>query len=210
MGIWDRLSRALRGAARNHAADPTGALRSTAGGRGRARGAERPGGARAADAQGLDHRLGTGLWRQHHDRFLRAVDRFYAIAVDLHSTAGSVPGEADAPVTSATESAEIIAQQTLVLNGLADRVGALTETVHARFPLDGLVVPAEVRARVGQLPALLSKAAAKTAEAGQAAAMARAALRSGTDPLPAARSARSYATDAITLVDACERALHHD
>lgn len=204
MGIWDRLSRALRGTAGDDCgADPSGDRRTSPDGPDPARGAGRVRGARAVtDAQALDERLGTGLWRQHHDRFLRAVDRFYAIAVDLRTTAGSLSGAADA--------AELVAQQTLVLNGLADRISTLTETVHARFPLAGLVVPAEVRAQVGQLPALLSKAAGKTAEAGQAAAMARAALRAGSDPLPAARSARSYAADAATLVDACERALHHD
>lgn len=150
--------------------------------------------------------LGTGLWRQHHDRFARAVDRFYETAVavqkDADIAAGSTALEGDNSIAVA-RAAETLARLTAVLGGEAGRVENLVADLHARFPLAGQVVPAEVRSHVGDLPELLSRAARTAAEAGQAASMARVAIRTGTDPLGAARSAETYAAKVGDLVEAC-------
>lgn len=223
MGVWGRLVESLRPApARGGDVSnaKSTAPRDATGERGTRRSAR--GGARAEE-----RRFGTGLWRQHHDRFLRAVDRFYTTAVDLRaeaeqasptpaatspdaaSSASTAPAESPR-ATAPADAAEVVARQTLVLNDLADRFDRLTETCHARYPLDDLVVPAEVRTEVGMLPTLMSKAAAKTAEACQAAAMARVAVRTGTDPGQAARAAERYVGDSSALVARCEEALRND
>lgn len=162
-----------------------------------------------------DVRFGSGLWRQHHDRFMRAVDRFYTTAVALRADAQTLRESeaaeaATEAVEAATVAAETIAQQTLVLNDLATRIGALSAACHARFPLHHLVLPAAVRMEVGALPELVSRAAVKVSEACQAAAMARVAVRTGSDPLAAADSARAYAADAARVVAQCESALPRD
>ncbi|GAA4284489.1 hypothetical protein GCM10022261_20200 [Brevibacterium daeguense] len=181
-----------------------------------------------------DDQYGTGLWRQHRDRFNRAVDRFYTTAVALRTevdgiearradsagdasrgasaTGASAVGASatgasavDGRQTAVADAAEVVAQQTLVLNLLAERFDALAAHAHADCPVDGLVIPSTTRAQLGDLPELMSKAAAKLAEACQAAAMAHVAVRTGTDPGQPSAAARAYIADVAELVARGER-----
>ena len=112
-------------------------------------------------------RLGTGLWRQHRERFSRAVDRFYTTVSTLHEEHAQ---------SAAAPQIEDLARLTLVLNALDQRIEALAETCHRAVPLDGLVFPADGRARLGDAPEHLSRASALVAQAAQSAAMLRAHL----------------------------------
>jgi hypothetical protein len=167
-----------------------------------------------------DDRYGTGLWRQHRDRFNRAVDRFYVTAVALREEADircardassaeddptGAAGTARRQQTAVADAAEMIAQQTIILNALAERFDALAARAHAEHPVAGLVIPAATRSQLADLPELMSKAAAKVAEACQAGAMARAAVRTGADPTHPSSAARAYVADAADLVARCER-----
>lgn len=114
-----------------------------------------------------ERRFGTGLWRQHRDRFSRAVDRFYETTSTLHRNFGD---------TASAPQIEMLAQLTVTLNELDDRVAALTETAQREVPLSSLVFPAEGRARLGDVPERLSRASALVAQAAQSAAMLRAGL----------------------------------
>lgn len=112
-------------------------------------------------------RLGTGLWRQHRERFSRAVDRFYTTVSTLHDEHAQ---------SAAALQIEDLARLTLVLNELDGRIEALAETCHRAVPLDGLVFPADGRAQLGDVPEHLSRASALVAQAAQSAAMLRAHL----------------------------------
>ncbi len=147
-----------------------------------------------------DKVYGTGLWRQHRDRFNRAVDRFYRSAAAVHK-------EANPDDPAQAEAAEALAALTLDLNSLGERVDAAARQAHEAFPVRDLVVPAQVRAVVGEFPEDLSKAGHMVAQSAQAAAMTHAAIRMGTDPLPSAHAAQGYARDAAELVDRCAAAL---
>src|SRR5699024_7316637 len=96
---------------------------------------------------------------------------------------------------------EDLARLTLVLNALDQRIEALAETCHRAVPLDGLVFPADGRARLGDVPEHLSRASALVAQAAQSAAMLRAQLV--TRPDDAAGSAR-FAESAHSYVDRAE------
>ncbi|WP_349827014.1 hypothetical protein [Brevibacterium litoralis] len=161
----------------------------------------RAAGASGADVADLDEVYGTGLWRAHRDRFVRAVDRYYETAVALRNEADG-PGGADSPAGSA---AETVARGTVVLNALTDRVDALIARLHAEHPVEGSVIPATVRAHVGQTSELLSRAAGTVSEACQAAAMSRVAVRTGGDPAGPAGSAAEFVERIGTLVDRCEQ-----
>lgn len=137
-----------------------------------------------------EKRFGTGLWRQHRDRFSRAVDRFFDTASALHEE----HGESDA----AAQIGEL-AQLTLVLNDLDERVAALAETAQRAFPLEGLVFPADGRARLGDVPERLSRASALVAQALQSATMLRARL--AMDPQAPSAGSAEYADAARTYVD---------
>jgi hypothetical protein len=173
---------------------------------------------RKPKAPTADDLYGTGLWRQHRDRFNRAVDRFYDTALAVHrehpaesdgtgpaATQGSAHGQAAATAgTSAPEPpAETLAQLTHTLGEASAAVDAVAQAAQESFPIEGMVLPAPARARVGRLPELLSRAAAKVAEAAQAAAMSRVALRTGGDGLEAAAAAHRYVADAAELVGQC-------
>lgn len=120
-----------------------------------------------------ERRFGTGLWRQHRDRFSRAVDRFYETTSTLHRDFGD---------TASAPQIELLARLTVTLNELDDRVAALSEAAQREIPLSSLVFPAEGRARLGDVPEHLSRASALVAQAAQSAAMLRAGLvtQSGT------------------------------
>lgn len=179
-----------------------------------------------------DALYGTGLWRQHRDRFNRAVDRFYSAAVAVHSAVDSSPttGPSDTPAPSSTASpsdlttpddltapsdsmgdptaasaaAEALAHLTLTFNDLGTRVDAISAWAHAHVPVKDLVVPAAVRAVVGDLSEKLTKAAHFVAQSAMTAAMTRAALRDGSNPLTSTRAAQRCAANATALVVECE------
>lgn len=141
----------------------------------------------------LDARLGTGLWRQHRDRFGRAVDRLYATAVQAQKESPGVPA-----VTAVVE-------LTHRLSELDQRAAQIAQQAHSSWPLEGLVLPADVRQQVGDLPELLSRAAGKVSEAAQAAAHVRVAARqaaeTGAGPADAAAaSAARFVDDAEALI----------
>ncbi len=145
-----------------------------------------------------DREFCTGVWRQHHDRFMRAVDRFYETAVALGRETGD-------STEAAQDAGEQIAALTAPLNEAAGQVTELTRRLHGRWPVEGLVVPAGVRSACGPLPEKLSQAATKAAEAGQAAAMARIAVRTGQDPAAPTAAATRFVGDVTALIDECTR-----
>ena len=138
----------------------------------------------------LDARLGTGLWRQHRDRFGRAVDRLYATAVHAQKESPGVPA-----VTAVVE-------LTHRLSELDQRAAQIAQQAHSSWPLEGLVLPADVRQQVGDLPELLSRAAGKVSEAAQAAAHVRVAARQAAET--AAGPADAAAASAARFVDDAE------
>ncbi|WP_278373192.1 hypothetical protein [Brevibacterium casei] len=167
-------------------------------------------------SRGPDKRFGTGLWRHNHDRFLRAVDRYYATAVAIH--------EADAGVTSADQAdpagigtvdadqaaasaRELIMTGTHRLNDLATRIDELTERLHARWPIEDQVVPGHVRVEVGDTPEVLTRASAKVAEAVLAASMVRAETAQGPALSSAAAATDRYISDAADLLDRAQRTI---
>ena len=148
-------------------------------------------------------RWGTGLWRQHRDRFSRAVDRFYTTVSTLHREHGQ---------SAAASQIEQLAQLTLVLNDLDARIEVLAEICHRAVPLDGLVFPADGRQRLGDVPEHLSRASAHIAQAAQAAAMLRARLATHPDEPAAAldgfaEAARGYVDRATDLIAEAEAGL---
>ena len=147
-------------------------------------------------------RLGTGLWRQHRERFSRAVDRFYTTVSTLHEEHAQ---------SAAAPQIEDLARLTLVLNALDQRIEALAETCHRAVPLDGLVFPADGRARLGDVPEHLSRASALVAQAAQSAAMLRAQLVTRPDDAAGsarfAESARGYVDRAADLIAEAEAGL---
>lgn len=146
-----------------------------------------------------DTTYGTGVWRQHRDRFNRAVDRFYVTAVGLSHDAAATSDTAATPDTAVQQAAQRIAELTHTLNDAAHTVDQIAARLHARVPVDGQTIPAGVRAQVGQVPQLLSRAAGKVAEAGQAAAMVRTQVRGNTS-LTGVDAAARYVGDAAELV----------
>lgn len=163
-------------------------------------------------SRGPDRRFGTGLWRQHHDRFLRAVDRYYATSVAIAETSGSSAARAGG-ATSASSTAGISAE-TAGSTGVSERIAAGThrlndlvpvlddvvEWLHTHHPVDGQVVPAQVRSVVGDAPELLGRASAKVAEAVLAASMARTELLAGRHASSSAQACERFIADAADLV----------
>ncbi len=174
-------------------------------------------------ADGPDEQFGTGLWRHNHDRFLRAVDRYYTTALAIHTAAptdaageGSAPTEpaaagqpthepgATAPEPAAASARDAIMAGTHRLNDLATEIDEITAWLHTHCPVDGQVVPGPVRRVVGDTPELLTRASSKVAEAVLAASMARA----GTATLTSTATATErYITDAAELLAQVRRIL---
>ncbi|GAA2092290.1 hypothetical protein [Brevibacterium salitolerans] len=160
-----------------------------------------------------EKRFGTGLWRQHRDRFSRSVDRYFETAEALHREFGDVDGTAvqdvgaGAPVTPVAAAVGEISALTATLNALDDRVAELMARCHRTVPLDGLVFPAEGRKLLGDVPEAVSRAASLVAQAAQTAAMLRAHLRmhgaaDAAQLLEYPASARRYADRAAELLQA--------
>lgn len=146
---------------------------------------------KATKAGGDDERFGNGLWRHNRDRFLRAVDRYYATAVALHEArpsgatsagddanssgdeVGTTASATDETGTARKDPVDVIVNGTHRLNALVEVVDAITADLHARYPVSGQIVPGPVRSAVGDVPELLTKASSKVGEAVLAASMAR-------------------------------------
>ncbi|PMD04566.1 hypothetical protein [Brevibacterium paucivorans] len=157
-----------------------------------------------------DDLYGTGVWRQHRDRFNRAVDRFFVTTSRLHEEAHAGAKTNDPHVAAA----EQLAALTHTLNQVAQQVDDCARTLHAHAPVNEQTIPAQVRTQVGTLPELMSRAATKVAEAAQAAAMVRAQVRttsggvaenSATVPgqVAGVSAAQRYVGDAARLVEEC-------
>ncbi|WP_051297334.1 hypothetical protein [Brevibacterium album] len=168
-----------------------------------------------------ERRFGTGLWRQHRDRFSRSVDRFFETAQALHAEFGEagethVPEDvvSDAPTAAAVEA---VSRLTFELNDLDERVATLMERCQREVPLEDLVLPADGRRRLGDVPEAVSRAASLVAQAAQTAAMLRAHLRmadaAGTSRGSAdrlgefPRSAQTYVQRAADTLAAAEAGL---
>ncbi len=164
-----------------------------------------------------DDLYGTGVWRQHRDRFNRAVDRFFVTASRLHEEA-----QAGATQAAHVQAAEHIATLTHTLNQVAQQMDHCARTLHTHVPVNEQTIPAQVRTQVGTLPELMSRAATKVAEAAQAAAMVRAQVRTtsggvtensvtdenskaGPAEVAGVSAAHTYVDDAVRLVDECHR-----
>lgn len=164
-----------------------------------------------------DDLYGTGVWRQHRDRFNRAVDRFFVTASRLHEEV-----QAGATQDAHVQAAEQIAALTHTLNQAAQQVDDCARTLHTHVPVNEQTIPAQVRTQVGTLPELMSRAATKVAEAAQAAAMVRAQVRTtsggvtensetdetsqaGPAEVPGVNAARRYVDDAARLAEECHR-----
>ncbi|WP_309132696.1 hypothetical protein [Brevibacterium sp.] len=153
-----------------------------------------------------DRQFGTGLWRQHHDRFLRAVDRYYTTAVaiseaeDANAAVTSASTADDATEPPGAPTSELIAAGTHRLNELVPVVDDITRWMHTHCPVAGQVVPAHVRQRVGDAPELMARASAKVAEAVLAASMARTELRAGRPAASSAQACERFIADAAELL----------
>ena len=164
-----------------------------------------------------DDLYGTGVWRQHRDRFNRAVDRFFVTASRLHEEV-----QAGATQDAHVQAAKQIAALTHTLNQAAQQVDDCARTLHTHVPVNEQTIPAQVRTQVGTLPELMSRAATKVAEAAQAAAMVRAQVRTtsggvtensvtdenseaGPAEVAGVSAAHTYVDDAVRLVEECHR-----
>ncbi|MGO1319272.1 MAG: hypothetical protein ACTII7_11695 [Galactobacter sp.] len=100
-----------------------------------------------------DRELGLALWRQDHDRFRRAVDRFHQV----------LEGTEDDALYS------VLLPQADRLGELISRVRTICVEAHRRFPVTGDDIPGQLE----PTHCALSRAANEAAAAAQAAAMAR-------------------------------------
>ncbi|WP_300342679.1 hypothetical protein [Nesterenkonia sp.] len=109
-------------------------------------------------AKRLEKELGTGLWRQAHDRYVRGLDRFHQIL-------------------DGVEDDEVHNQLVVIGDELADRlplVYSLCQQAHQRYPATEMRVPAGAQ----MLHSALSRAANHLATTAEAEAMLR--LNHGT------------------------------
>lgn len=139
--------------------------------------------------------LGEGLWRQAHDRFTRAVDRFYEASLAMHESQPGIPAS------------ELLARQTHRLGALADRVRELCAEAQDRYPASGPTLSGTAARAIPDVPRLLSRAATQIATAAQAATMARTGRE---DPLGAARAAVRYIDSAAECIGEADRMLRRD
>lgn len=104
-------------------------------------------------ARRLEKDLGTGLWRQAHDRYVRGLDRFHQILEGV-------------------EQDEVYNQLVLIGDQLSDelaRVYELCRRAHAEHPATGMQVPGSART----LHSALTRAANHLATTAEAEAMVR-------------------------------------
>lgn len=114
--------------------------------------------ARFRQGRSDDRDLGTGLWRRSHDRFVRAMDRYWQVVQDARSPSALTPEEHNGVVYAG--------------NVLADRVPAvraLCVRLQETHPGDGEHIPTAV----SEVHRELSRASHELAATAQAAAMFR-------------------------------------
>lgn len=142
--------------------------------------------------------LGHGAWRHDHDRFGRAVDRFYAIVTGIDS---------DRKPDGSCAARETLAALTGDLGDASDRVRAICVEAERRAPTDGMVLPGG-DPEFTDVQRALSRAATAVAQAAEGAFLVRAALRSGAeaDAGPASRAVSA----ALEHVNAAERVLRRN
>ena len=109
--------------------------------------------ARRRRARRLDKDLGTGLWRQAHDRFVRGLDRYHQVIEGV---------EDDAVHNQLVAIGDELADQLPSVYDLCRHAAAL-------FQSEGMDIPG----RAAELHSHLSKAANHCATAAEAAAMVR-------------------------------------
>ncbi|GAA1825707.1 hypothetical protein [Nesterenkonia flava] len=110
-------------------------------------------------ARRMEKELGTGLWRQAHDRYVRGLDRYHQILEGV-------------------EDDQLHNQLVLIGDELAEQLPTvydLCRTAHEVYPAEGMQVPGGAANR---LHSCLSRAANHLATTAEAAAMAR--LQHGT------------------------------
>ena len=115
--------------------------------------------ARLRQERADERELGTGLWRRSHDRFVRAMDRYWQVVQDERSPGALTPEEHNGLVHAG--------------NVLADRVPevrAVCMRLHASHPGDG---EHHIPAATADVHRELSRAAHELAATAQAAAMSR-------------------------------------
>ncbi|MFZ5872212.1 MAG: hypothetical protein ACOYXW_16995 [Actinomycetota bacterium] len=117
--------------------------------------------------------LGDGVWRHAHDRFRRAVDRYHQMLEQV-------------PPGQVRDRLEVAGA---ALAGALDDVHRLCAHAQGRAPSTGLDVPGGPDGSAPELHRRLTRAAGLAAQAAEAAAMARVALRSGAGADPEARVA---------------------
>lgn len=106
-----------------------------------------------------DRELGTGLWRRSHDRYARALDRYFQVLQD--------PGAPDA--LSAEERNGVVHAGNVLAERLAD-VRVLARRMHAELPGDG---EQHIPPAAGPVHRELSRASHELAAAAQAVVMFR-------------------------------------
>lgn len=115
--------------------------------------------ARFRQGRADDRELGTGLWRRSHDRFVRAVDRYWQVLQDERTPSALTPEEHNGLVHAGN-----------VLTEQVPAVRALAMRQHAAHPGDG---EQHIPAAAADVHRELSRAAHELAATGQAVAMAR-------------------------------------
>lgn len=161
---------------------------------------------RSSSRKGPDQEFGTGLWRHNRDRFIRAVDRYYATSVAIHELPVDGQSSADDQASamanehSSTSDASTVIDGTQRLNDLVPVVDEITAWLHTHHPVSGQVVPGHTRNAVGDTPELLIKASSKVAEAVLAASMARTDIIAGRSIGPSAQATERFITDAAELL----------
>lgn len=117
--------------------------------------------------------LGEGIWRRAHDRFHRAVDRYHQMLEAVPAGAARASLEADGARLAAA----------------LEKVRNVCRDAQTRSPSASLEVPTGAHAGMAELHRSLSRAAGIVAQAAEAAAMARVAVRAGDEATAAGRTA---------------------
>lgn len=114
--------------------------------------------ARFRQSRADDRELGTGLWRRSHDRFSRALDRYWQVVQDERTPGALTPEEVNGLVHAGN-----------VLTERTSTVRAVCVRLHATHPGDG---EQHIPPATAEVHRELSRGAHELAATAQAAAMA--------------------------------------